>query len=283
MIKKTALWTGFLLKRNSNLMLRNSIIVLIFIQILFLLKCSTAVKFSSDAEIQNNITIAVTDYNSDNWETRLKAIKSVSQYSDSIYAKNSILLVFKALDDSHSKIRIEALKIFIKIKAPAAEEKIGELALTDENSNARFFAFTALGEYQNIKNEYIFVKGLKDKNWLVREASLAGLMKINDPEIQIKYIDIILNAMRDNNVSIKLACISNITIKDPLIYSELTKIINNKNSGLYLLKAALNKIKGYKIDDKTKKRIITLLTHRDKDIRILSLQALKQEEIIIPL
>jgi len=264
-------------------MLRHSGIFIILIQILFLLKCSSTVRFSSDGEIQNNIKTAVADYNSDNWETRLKAVKKVSQYSDSIYAKNSMLLVFKALDDSHSIVRIEALKIFIKIKAPAAEEKIGILALTDENPNARFFAFSALGEYKNIKNENIFVKGLKDKNWLAREASLTGLMKINDPEIQIKYIDVILNAMKDNNVSIKLACIANITIKDPLIYSELAKIINNKNSSVSILKAALNKIKGYKIDDKTKKQIIALLTHRDKDIRILSLQALKQEEIIIPL
>jgi len=275
--------TGFLLKKNKGFMLRKRILIIILLEILIVLKCSNTNRFSEDAEIQKNITAAVNNYNSDDWETRLKSIKNVTEYTDTIYAKNTMLLVFKALDDSHSAVRIEALKILKKMKAPAAEEKIGQLALTDENANARFFAFSALEEYQNIKNEDIFIRGFNDRDWLVKEAALKGLMRINDPEIQIKYIDIILNAMKDKNVSIKLACISNITIKDPLIYIELASIINNKESSLYILKAALSKIKGYKIDDKTKKRIIALLTHRDKEIRILSLQALKQEEIIIPL
>ena len=264
-------------------MYRIKILLLIIMNVTLLISCSSTARFSDDAEIQNNIKSAVNNYNSDNWEIRLKSIRSVSKYSDSIYAKNSMLLVIKALDDSHSSIRIEALKILRKIKAPAAEEKIRAIALTDMNSNARYYAFAALGEYRNIKNETAFIKGLESRDWLVREAALSGLMGINDPEIQIKYIDIILNAMKDKNVSIKLACISSLTIKDPLIYSELSKIINNKKSSLYLLKAALKQIKGYKIDDKTKNRLISLLTHRDKEIRILSLQALKLEEVIIPL
>ena len=264
-------------------MFRKRIIIILFLQVLLLLGCGSTNRFSDDTEIQNNITIAVNNYNSDNWETRLNSVKIVSKYSDSVYAKNSMLLVIKALDDSHSAVRIESLKVLKKMKATAAEEKIGILALTDENVNARFFAFSALEEYQNIKNENIFIKGVNDKDWLVKEASLKGLMKINDPEIQIKYIDLILSAMKDKKISIRLACISNITIQDPLIYIELAEIINNKESSLYILKAALAKIKGYKIDDKTKSRIITLLTHRDKEVRILSLQALKQEEIIIPL
>ncbi len=274
--------TGFLLKKNRNSMYRINILLLILIKVTLLINCSSTARFSDDAEIQNSIKTAVNNYNSDNWEIRLKSIKSVSKYSDSIYAKNSILLVIKALDDSHSTIRIEALKILRKIKAPVAEEKIRTIALTDMNSNARYYAFSALGEYRNISNETAFLKGLESRDWLVRESALAGLMKINDPEIQIKYIDIILNAMKDKNISIKLACISNLTIKDPLIYSELSKIINNKKSSLYLVKAALKQIKGYKIDDKTKSRVISLLTHRDKEVRILSLQALKMEEIIIP-
>ncbi len=259
------------------------IILIIIINILLLISCSSTDRFKNDVEIQDNIKTAVNNYNSDNWEIRLRSIKNISKYSDSIYAKNSILLVIKALDDSHSTVRIEALKILRPIKAPAAKEKIRSIALTDINSNVQYYAYSALGEYRNISNEVTFIKGLESRDWLVKEAALKGLMEINDPEIQIKYIDIILNAIKDKNVSIKLACISNLTIKDPLIYSELSKIINNKKSSLYLLKAALEQIKGYKIDDKTKNRLITLLTHRDKEIRILSLQALKLEEIIIPL
>ena len=248
-----------------------------FLIILLLVKCSGR-QSKDDAAIQKDITDSVNNYNSEDWDIRLNAVKNISKYSDTVYAKNSLLLLLKALDDSHSEVRIEALKIVKDMKAPAAEEKIRTIALMDENSNVRYFAFSALEVYGNIKNENVFITGLSDEDWLVKEASLKGLMKINDPGIQIKHLDIIINAMNDSNISVKLIAISNILIKNQLIYDELAKIINNEKSGSFLLKAALSKIKDYKLDPKTKKRIIELLTHRDKDVRILSLQVLKQQK-----
>lgn len=245
---------------------------------LLVLCCSSNNQFIEDMAAQQEITAAVNNYNSENWEVRLESVKSISKYSDSVYAKNSLLLLMKALDDSHTKIRIEALKTLKVMEAPAAEEKIGNMALNDINSNVRFFAFSALEEYGSIQNEDIFIHGIDDTDWLIKEAALKGLMKIKDPEIQIKHINIIIGAINDKNISIKLAAISNLNIKDPLIYDKLSEIINNKESGLSVLKAALDKIKGYKLDNKTKGRIIELLTHRDKNVRILSLQALKQEK-----
>lgn len=257
-------------------MFKKKLLILLIIT-LFLSACGRN-QFTEDAAIQKDITIAVNNYNSDDWEIRLNSIKSISKYSDTVYAKNTLLLLFKALNDPHSELRIEALKILKKMKAPGTEEKIGEIATDDENSNVRYYAYSALEEYRDIKNEDIFLQGLDNKDWLVREASLQGLMKIDDPEIQIRHLDTIISAMNDQNVSIKLTAISNISIKNPLIYDELSKIINNEDSGRYLLKAALQKIRGYKLDLKTKKRLIQLLTHRDKNIRLLSLQALRQEK-----
>lgn len=245
----------------------------------FFLQCSNAGKFSKDAAIQKDITSAVNNYSSDNWEIRLNAVKSISKYSNSIYVKNTILLLILALEDSHSEIRIESLKILKKIKAPSVEEKLRQIAVTEENPNVKHYIYSALEDYGNIKNEKLFIRGLEDRDWLVQEAALKGLMKINDPAIQSRHLSIILNAVKNRNVTIKLAAISSIAIKDPSIYIELARIINNKESKLVILKAALQKIRGYKLDEKTKKRIIEMLTHRDKNIRVLSLQALKDDEI----
>ncbi len=247
------------------------------------LQCSSDGQFIDDTAIQKDITEAVNNYNSDNWEVRLESVKRISKYSTTVYAKNSLLLLIKALDDSHSIVRIEALMILKEMEAPAAEEKIGNIAIYDGSSNVRSAAFSALEEYGNADNQDIFIHGIDDPDWLVKEAALKGLMNIKDPQIQLKYLDVILNAMSDKNISIKITAISNLNIKDPRIYDELSKIINNKESGLSILKAALDKIKGYKLDAKTKTRIIELLTHRDKNVRILSLQALKQEELNIDL
>ena len=244
-----------------------------------LFACLGSRQFTEDAKIQKEIKTAVDNYNSDSWVIRLSAIESISKYSDTVYAKNSILLLIMALDDPYSEIRIEALKSLKKIKAAAAEEKIGQLALTDENFNVRYFAYMALGEYTNKANEDIFLQGIKSNDWLVKEAALRGLMRINDPGIQIKHIDIIIDGIKNKNTAIKLTAIQNLTIKSALIYDELANIINDNASGLTILRAALGEIKGYKFDIKTRMRIIDLLTHGDKDIRILSLQALRYEKL----
>jgi len=254
------------------------LITSIYMLTIIILQCAGNNQFTDDTEIQRDITITVNNYNSEDRETRLESIKHISKYSNTVYAKNSLLLLLKATEDPYSEIRIEALKFLKKMKAPSAEEKIGIIALSDENPNVRFFAFSALEEFGNIKDEGTFLKGINDPDWLVKEAALRGLMKINDPEVQNRHLDLILNGIKDKNISIRLTAISCINIKDPQIYSELAKIINDKESGLSLMKAALQKISGYKLDNKTKKRIIELLTHSDKDIRVLSLQVLKQEK-----
>ena len=242
------------------------------------LACSSN-QFTEDARIQREIITAVDNYNSENWEIRLSAIKNISKYSNTVYAKNSLLLLIKALDDPYSEVRIEALKSLKNIKAAGAEEKIGALALTDENPNVRYFAYLALEEYTNIANENIFLQGLNSDDWLVKEAALRGLMRINDHAIQIKHIDIIIDCIKNKNTAIRLTAIQYLTIKSTLIYDELAGIINDKTSGLTVLKAALSEIKGYRFDIKTKMRIIDLLTHRDKSIRVLSLQALRYEKL----
>ncbi|MCL1833905.1 MAG: hypothetical protein FWG49_05315, partial [Leptospirales bacterium] len=60
--------------------------------------------------MQKEIITAAKNYNDENWEIRLLAIINISKYSDTIYAKNSLLLLIKALDDPYSVVRIEALK-----------------------------------------------------------------------------------------------------------------------------------------------------------------------------
>ena len=254
-------------------------LILYILIIVSLLPACGSSRFTEDARMQREIIAAVNNYNDENWEIRLNAIKSISKYSNTVYAKNSLLLLIKALDDSSSEVRIEALKSLKHIKAAAAEEKIGDLALTDQNNNVRYFAFRALEEYTNMTNEQIFLQGLKNNDWLVKEAALRGLMRIDDHAIQVKHIDIIIDCIKSKNTAIRLTAIQYLEIKSTLIYDELADIINDQTSGLTVLRAALTEIKGYKFDIKTKMRIIELLTHRDKNVRLLSLQALRYEKL----
>ena len=112
--------------------------ILILFLILFLSKCGNNNLLVTDPAAQE-ITIAFNNYYSEDWETRLNSIKVAAKYSNTVHAKNSLLLLLKAINDSHSEIKIEALKILKKMKAPAVEDKIGVLALSDANPNVRVF------------------------------------------------------------------------------------------------------------------------------------------------
>ncbi len=253
---------------------------LFFLSVLLVSGCSGRGDVLSDAAVQKEITTAVNDFNSDNWQVRIDAVRRISKYSQSVYAKNSLLLIIKALDDSHSEVVIEALEILKQIKAAAAEEKISFIAQNESNPNLKYHALSALAEYRDIKNEKIFLDGAASHDWLVREASLKGLLSINDPYVQTRNLDLIIKAINDENISVKLSVIPLINIKNPLIYDELVKIINEEGSRISLMISALQKLAGYTLDDATRERIVVLLTHRDKNVRILSLQVLKQEKQI---
>ena len=86
------------------------IILLFFILTPHLFTCSSSSRLTEDAA-QKDITLAVNNYNSENWEIRLESIKNISRYSDTIYAKNSMLLLLKAIEDN--------MAIFLAASSPS--------------------------------------------------------------------------------------------------------------------------------------------------------------------
>jgi len=91
------------------------------------------------------------------------------------------------------------------------------------------------------------------------------------------YIGHIIKGINDKNIAVKIAILLNIKIKDQLLYDKISEIIQNRKTKTSLLEAALIAIVGYTLDDVTKERIVELLTHRNKKIRILSLRVLKEQ------
>ena len=66
------------------------------------------------------------------------------------------------------------------------------------------------------------------------------------------------------------------------IYKEIIKIFNKeikKRSKLF--KASLNALKGYTLDKQTREKIISLLSDINKEIRIIALRVLKEEQTIL--
>lgn len=259
---------------------RKTIITLLSILAFSTSSCSMkSVMQTEDLQAKESINRYINNYSSENWEMRLEAIKSASKYNDTVYAGKILNLMLQAASDYHPAVQIEAIKNLKKMKSYSSLEKLRELSLTDPDHNVRASAITALHDYASPDNSDIFVTGIESRDWLIREASYIGLLKIQPDSIQSNYIGKIIKGLKDPNLAVKLAVLKNLKIKDPLLYNEISGIINNKKTGITLLKGALTAINGYIFDEKTRSRLLGLLTHRNRDVRLLSLQALKREKI----
>ncbi len=240
--------------------------------------CSGSLILNSDAAIKEEIIRAVRDYSSPDWETRRRALNRAAEYLDSDFSKNVILFLIKATDDTHPLVRAEALRELKKARAESAHEKIRFLAVNDTDTNVRVFALDALGEYRSPEDEEAFKKSFMDADWLIREAAIRGLLKIDDAAVQERNIELILKAINDPNISVQIETLNTLQYKDPRLYREISRLINNKNTKISLLKAALAAASGYRFDGVTRKRLIRLVTHSNKEVRLLAFRALKKEE-----
>jgi len=216
-------------------------------------------------------------YSSENWETRLTAVKSSKEFLNTSFDSEVMAILLMAVKDPHPKIKIEALRVLSTTTPFSALGILREIALSEDNLNVKAAAIETLGEYKMASNSEIFLKNINHRDWLIREAAFRALLKIEPMELQKNYIGHIIKGINDKNIAVKIAILLNIKIKDQLLYDKISDIIQNRKTKTSLLEAALIAIVGYTLDDVTKERIVELLTHRNKKIRILSLRVLKEQ------
>lgn len=250
----------------------------LFLLLIISLSCSTKTPATENTEARDAITRSVKLYSSGNWEIRRMAISRVVAYSGTAYSRNVILLLLKATDDPYPLVRVEALHALARIKTESAHDRIREMALYDSEAVVRWSAYKALEIYRSADDEPVFIKGYSDSDWLIREAAIRGLLVIENDDVQARNIGLIISAVNDSNVSVRIAALNNLKFRHDLLYSEIISLINNKTTGISLLKAALTAVSGYRLDEKTRNRLVKLLTHGNSEIRVLSLRALKKDE-----
>lgn len=259
-------------------MLQKAVSSLPVILLLFCLSCTTGTATPENIEAKDAIRRSVKLYSSGNWEIRRMAISRVVAYSGTAYSRNVILLLLKATDDPYPLVRVEALNALTRIKTESAHVRIREMALYDSESVVRWSAYKALEVYGSAEDETVFITGYGDSDWLIREAAIRGLLKIEDEAVQSRNVGLVVSAIHDNSVAVQIDTLNNIRYKSPDLYNEITALVNNKKTGISLLKAALTALSGYRLDETTRNRLVKLLTHENREIRVLALRALKKDD-----
>ncbi len=213
---------------------------------------------------------------SSNWEERVAAAESAREHA--IKGDRSLAreVLFKGVEDTHSEVVIASLKGLAALGGEPARKKILEVLENSNNSNSIWYALKALTSYKDAKNIPVFKQYLDHSEWLVREASILGILKVDDLTRQYKVIPSIIKALNDPSKSVQITVLRNLSIKDEKLYDVLRDtFLGIEERDYTYLKVLLDAMRGYELDEKVRNRLIDLLMHSNPDIRVRAFRVLK--------
>ena len=223
-------------------------------------------------DIRKNSISRITAFFSDKDQRDMKFFRKTDEYT-----RISDFLI-NATRDTHSSVRIEALGAISLIRPESAFDRLAEMALTDQDDNARWRAVEALSLYRNEKSADIFLETLTSDDWVVREASVRGILLLDENVQRQRLLPAIAGAMRDPNDNVSCAALSGCAIRDRELYIAATDVLRSrKKPSARLLAALMKALNGYILEDDIRRMVIASLSHQDKEVRVLALRVLKKE------
>ncbi|HSV96151.1 MAG TPA: HEAT repeat domain-containing protein [Spirochaetota bacterium] len=208
------------------------------------------------------------------WQVRQSAVKDLASYQ----VREAEEILIRALDDSHTLVRVEALRGLENTDNKKARRRIRALAEYEQNNSVRWQAIRVLRGFRDARDAVVFAKGLSSDDWLLREESIKGLLSIEDFAIKYVSVPYVLQALADPSMNVRVAAIENLSVQDERIYRALAAMLDDEAITKHtLLRALLKGLNGYKLDGLTMKRVTALLVHQNAEIRVLSLRLLKRD------
>ncbi len=188
--------------------------------------------------------------------------------------------LLRATEDSHSIIKIDAIEALKGISNDSAVfRRLMELSMKETDPNVRWTAIRILAEKPPLQALPAFVENFESEDWLIREASITGMLRINDESLRGRISPLIIRALQDRADGVRLAALNNLNFRDEGFYRLIRRHFHEKQGPpVRILLAALKAIRGYDIDNDTREKIIGLLSHPDKTVRLMALRTLKKKK-----
>jgi HEAT repeat protein len=244
------------------------------------LSCKSHQIISEEKKKRRDIGLVIYKYKSGNWEERIDAVHEISGYDTLPHSIRSLRLLIEATYDNHSAVRIEAINKLAGFPSLVSRNRLSELALGKNNSNEKWYALRALASYRDPLLAPIFINGLKSSDWLIRNISIKGILMFKKTFVEKSMIRYIILALRDPCSRVKLTTLNNLNIKNQVVYNEIKKIFETNSKRKVFTIASLKAMRGYRLDPETKNRVIRYLTDNNREIRILALRVLQEEESV---
>ena len=261
--------TGYYAKRITD---STCHLLCILVMGLLLLQCGGPVIVDRDTSNRDKV---INRLHSESWMERKQAAEELGAYPGS----ESTGALVEALDDRHGAVIIEALQSLAPRTSRKALPSIRKLARDHRSPNVRWYAIKALAEYEDALNAPIFLEGLESDDWLIRESSITGLLRIEDYSTRYVCLPAIVDMLQDPSTSVQVATMQHLSLVDDRIYEILVKKISgeSKHSPAVML-AALEALMDYRLDVGTRERVVELLGHQNRKIRVMALRLLKRNK-----
>lgn len=224
-------------------------------------------------------------YHSDDWTERkagireLKNLPPKKKRSPSTDNSVIIFLIAASCEDPYSLVRIEAVNGLAEyLYDKRAFECLRKIALAAKNTNIRWMALEVLANNPKIESLDIFIINSSNKDSLIRETAVKGMLKVRDEGVESKILPYVKMALRDPAIGVKTTALENLYFRDESLYVIISAFVKDDKIPLILLASALKAIEGYSLDAETQDRIIPFLVHNNKDIRLLALRALQNQK-----
>jgi HEAT repeat protein len=216
--------------------------------------------------------------NSDNPLYRYYYLESLEFIND----ERANLHVPKLINDESAAIRYEAIKLMDQFQIKDKENNILQLAKNDQNYEVRKVSII-YAKNRKLKNKInIFIEGLEDPNFEVREASLESIHSFKEPNFA-KYVSNFLEV--EKNPILKLKAIESlITMKNDGGGNGLAAILlHDKNSEVRMMSAvAIGNISTQKKLTNTLNESLNVENDIDVKTEIIKSISKKKEKSSIP-
>ncbi|HOW81393.1 MAG TPA: HEAT repeat domain-containing protein, partial [Spirochaetota bacterium] len=182
------------------------------------------------AELKALLDTAQREYSARRWDLRKKAIAGVRAFFQGVDARDPaqfektkeyrMIGDFLATSsrDIYASVRIESLKAIAILRYEPAFDRVGEMALNDQDDNVRWQAVETLSLYRSEKSIDILTRTLRSDDWVIREASIRGMLMLDESVQRGRLIPYISEAILDPNDNVSRAALAGAAIRDQQLY-----------------------------------------------------------------
>ena len=212
-------------------------------------------------------------YASPYWIDRRSAVTSMARFR----LPDAEEFIREATADSHSRVRIEAVRSLAGFSTWTSIEQLSALYKQDTSASVRLECILSLGRMRATGAVPAFMDACEQTDWVMREAGITGLLAIDHRKIPHIQRDYAARALTDESMAVRLACLRSLQFRHPSIRMILrTELLSEYPVLRPLYQAAdLRALTGYPLDADLIERLKLLLTDANREIRINALRALK--------